>query len=1623
MAGMSDDDFEALLQTIKAGLALISATDDKRNALNVVHQLRRHRHDLVLTQFAASNPDIETNNGSGDVGWDRIKELLLLEDPQLDLGDIVITSTPDAVLVERSNDGTEVILNVMDIKTVQAIATADKTMVKYQTAYKILTDRCGIKVKVIIVNFSPRNGDFMVVPQSFQGRLNAFDEESVGRLLGLIDSAITTASMRFGNDLGFNQMYDDDDYRTHEPLTDPGINWRDKCLASQSFTEAMKSYPAKVKSILYKMADDSIDFEDEKYLDTVFERFIIDSSNQFRSYLNDYVNIPEKDLKFKRCTAAELNDAYREMEIKLRSRAKIIDTAKPSAFYLSYPPLQYAGTGNYTTIYNFVDKALKFTGSPVPLISLLKDLKGMDPDALNNRNYANQTTFLQFAEGQKLKMEATQYWKKMKEEARVGTGYIHTDPIHMVEDNLEDNKKQSLDFANEEYTQAVQQAMLNDFKILSRTSELVVNNHVLDFMDWDKLKVQNPELVNALHFIQKTRAVEWLNDEERNIQNMTALGNNLKHNEVAIVTGKSNSGLYFVYPTESLTTRGSTLCFQSMHLVKKTTETIDVDLIQNQIEIPKHDHRFVVSKPVRLNAPRLNHLSNCLTRFMLIAIKAFKDALDVHKRFKDIPKHLVESIIGTTFFLVQQVTLPFTSLVDGYKYMVQDILSESSNVLEYIRDKFSPCMKNRFTVYMYQHFKDTIIKMNTQFANCKTRDVQIDRSDILESGFLGFSIDSVIYRGQQLNRVDALAQDYTLAWYATPKNLQNDRHNMIKLYKVALDFQNDLNVSADSLTDPKLEQFAACVYTYFKERSSELYNARLNVIRYDRLRDDFINVKTLTSTKACVKRLSSQERLNREVATARLHDMSEKELLQNGYKKLDDGTIIEDRIGKIPLCLVDKSEWELVKSTKVFDESYELCKSLQDKGKSVCDLTDIVRQEPPVSTIFPKGQRTSTDREIYMSNFDTKVQLYFLEAIAKQVCNEDPREAITMSGDQKTRKVLSTLVQSFREVITKHREVDDTVDCDYQYMSTNLSTDASKWSARDLYDKYFFIFASMGQLTPNERWKCLYLLAHYRRKRLVLTDQMVQYLYPMNVSETNIFHKMTNGFKKNYVEITQNWFQGNLNYTSSLAHSIMHHTIDKVLVYYSGVIGYSRSFLGSAVHSDDAFAIIGAWVMKNVSQDVFNNAIYSLFSYVAKYFFITYNDKKSFISTRILEFLSKLCIGNEYHTGSMKDLLPMFSEFPYTQLSKDTLACLAPLLVGISGNCDPSLTTICRALCHYKFANLNALLPGMANSLAPMFKNNMAEFPSGYFGSLGTDDVDNVMLGGGASDYQRVYSIVRDRGYIGSTIEEMIESIAVDQMDEKDVEFLKLLDLSMAGTAIEIKKAGLAGIKDRDLRSDVFRSLAGNFEVTHRYHSTSDYLALKEKGYLDERLKNITETHPDWIMGLPESCKDYPEYVIYKLCEFEYRSSLFKGDTASSFVVKLINRNTKVISPRFLDNIQDHLLPNNKKEVISRDEYLTLKQAIAVVADKIQSMTMDDKQAKDLCKKILLSNQAVRNYFTIKHYLSIGPAMDRKANRAVKDRKELRTQVITGQPRKVVKFILFKKRATNGGRDCRVLHA
>nr|CUR49050.1 RNA dependent RNA polymerase [Emaravirus cajani] len=973
--------------------------------------------------------------------------------------------------------------------------------------------------------------------------------------------------------------------------------------------------------------------------------------------------------------------------------------------------------------------------------------------------------------------------------------------------------------------------------------------------------------------------------------------------------------------------------------------------------IESSKYKIMVSKVVSLNMQRLKLLNHSFVKYCLL--------MTYYSNFKSKIGHSVHTL---SWLLCQFITISSLSVTDTYKNFIMAIYSDYSNIDDLINDKLESRPKTLGQIYVLRKMFDGISSAVSQLQLImkNKNEIEIDESgDLQNTGFnKNMRLKLPLSNIKVQNPREILHESFIL-FYLGNKGLHGSPQELLKLYSVPYKFEEEYKemlskygtvIQEYGNESPMSFNYEVMVKTS-KSVYSDLYNKR-DVIRQNLIKElkfdkPLLSVKQFSSTKSMVSNsivnnLTNEFKIPLDCDVLTLERKLDELEISNPDKFLVYANAEIERVNTkrreensnvslLPsLYIYVKGDTKFIKmhkysytkllgdkfikqnNAKVFDEFYRISEennilNVKQAYKSLIHKDDLLVR------IFYKDQRTAEDREIYTGNAQTRLCLYPIEMTFKTMCKYCPNEAITISGDQKQKKMLEQRLSLLK---LKKQFKRDGFDSEIY----SVSSDASKWSARDVFLKFIVTISTNPYLSSSEKWFFLYLMIRYYNKKIVLTDNIFSDMINlMSDDKVGIYEEMTSNCNQNWFPVRSNWLQGNLNHLSSFVHLTSTKYTETMLRIVSENNGLTSN-MTCMVHSDDStYDILINFGKpkdyKRLSHEFkkpsIGQLIIALITYSNKFHCITLNEKKTYISTFYKEFLSTTIVGDDLFFFYMSDLLPIASDTSYSSPLNDFASYSGYINNAFSHACPYDLIRVALILInHLTMSTYNMHYTSEKNpknhidsSDVPIQIYPRYKLPMDLAGVVPyyASDAFNIL-----NDI--IYRMHQSQSLKTAMIEEVITLEMLDEylktvkLNPKLLMYIKLCILCMDYTQYERDDEDPYNIIDYDLsQTSIINVISLNkgsrIKKTYTY---KEYLAN------ESNVRLTTAINPIWCISKPTDPELIKINILANYSNPNFRDSLIFSTPAIDYGRRIISSN------RNMYTLSSHLMEKDKAKNISR---------------------------------------------------------------------------------------------------------
>nr|AIN37022.1 polymerase [Nyando virus] len=1308
-------------------------------------------------------------------------------------------------------------------------------------------------------------------------------------------------------------------------------------------------------------------------------------------------------------TREEIELGWQEMTQRLRNErlfTNITSEQKPS--------------GHFTWTQPDPELSNKATPKMLKLASKLKSIKGEYLYANSWRALGKCMDFsldIQLYETicNKRKMEARSNWKKIDnkklEPVRIGDSLVLWEQQFVLQSEYFDSNERNMFLKNyfgigkhkafkdktlEDLSSEKPKILdfndttvfLDSLRMIKSTTTILNKKSNLDpdkdfIMENFGLRVKDSSLETYAHLQGIISSNYWsaLLDISTLMKNMLAMSQYNRHNTFRVASCANNNLFGIVMPSTDIKTKKSTLVFAIVALHDEEDQVLELGA--NYKTFKTNTGYITVTKGMRLDKERCQRLVTAPGLFLTTSLLFLSGNSNIS----------MKDVLTFSFFTSISITKSLLSLTEPSRYMIMNSLALSSHVRGYIAEKFSPYTKTLFSVYVVKKIYSACLSAHDQKDKIELRNIYLNDYDIMQKGVEDIATFTSIWFPGKVSLKSYINQIY-LPFYFNAKGLHEKHHVYIDLAKTVLEIEKDQRSMIMQIwSDMPLKQtvnLPILIHSLAK-------NLILDTSRHNHLRNKIENrnnfkrsistISTFTSSKSCIKVGDFEEYKSKVIKDT---------------KKSTNALIRKSRIAN-PL-LFEESEMNLdihhstyldlkkcipkyidTISTKVFDRLYELYKEgMEDLPCIELIMDEMVNHNDFYFTFFNKGQKTAKDREIFVGEFEAKMCMYAVERIAKERCKLNPDEMISEPGDGKMKMLEQKYNEEIRYLLEKMKsqnlDIQSQIDAeklkshpDFDKISTltkqkakalklEINADMSKWSAQDVFYKYFWLIAMDPILYPNEKERIIYFLCNYMNKKLILPDELMCNILDQKKQYSNdIISEMTNLFQQNFVSIKRNWLQGNFNYTSSYVHSCAMNVYKDIFKEIS-ILLQGDILCNSMVHSDDNHTSV-VIIQNKVQEDKIIHSTLINFEKVCLTFGCQANMKKTYVNNTIKEFVSLFCISGEPFSVYGRFLLTSVGDCAYIGPYEDMASRLTSTQIAIKHGCPPSLAWLSIAINHWITFTTYNMLPGQLNDPTirlPIQKRN--ELPVELFGILNSELSTIALIGLESGNLTFLCKLLQKYTPIEFKRESVINQVTklaewdMAKLTDAELFYLKVLrylvlDMEMDLDSIMGETSEMRG---RSLLTPRKFTTAGSLRKLISYQDFHSQASSQDG--LDDVYQHMLD-HPELLVTKGETKNDYMTSVLYRYNSKKFKESLSIQNPSQLFIEQILFSHKPVLDYSGLRNRYyqplDTEFEENNPEIFGR---LTFPQVYELLSKDMATLPLTNSDLKIIYQFCILND-------------------------------------------------------------------
>ncbi|QLA47025.1 L [Tanga virus] len=1478
--------------------------------------------------------------------------------------------TPDNYLIINN------MLYIIDYKVTVSMETVQATLTKYNKALEIVAGQLPINYEIVIIKINPINKELYISSDSFRalypGLTIDVDFNPYFDLKRILYD-------KFENDDEFLLKISHGDFT----LTSPWLNEDTPELYSHPiYVEFINSMPVKYSELFW----DSMEFNSysaERWNFNLY-RCKEATKGEYDAFIRaESSKLFECNGDYPKPTSDEILKGWDLMTERVKETRDLLDTEvlqKPSIHFLWGSHDDNSSNENNPKILRLA-KMMKTATGDHPMLRVIQQIG----DAVDFSEHINEyeTHCINLKMESRLKSKPINY--KKIDTKQFGKCYVRWEQQFILNsDNMDNEVRRRLmkDFAgigrhkvfknktledidlgkpkildfNKESIYLASLKMMNSFKDeLSKDSTVKRKDTLLEEYV-KKIGYCNQDTADNIDKLIHSKYWDFITDYSTIMKNMLAMSQYNKHNTIRIATCANNNVFGILLPSSDIKTKRATIVYFIVVLHKEDVLVCNPGTLLGTFKCSKGYLSF--SKALRLDKERCQRIVSSPGLFLLTTL-LMHDNNPTIKLF---------DVANFSLFTSCSITKSLLSLTEPARYMIMNSLALSSNVKDYISEKFSPYTKTLFSVYMTRLIKNGCLSANNQQRRIAVRDIHLTEYDITQKGMQrNRDINSIWFPGL-VNIQEYLEQVY-MPFYFNAKGLHEKHHVMIDLVKTVGEIELEQRINCEEIWSDKPKKQTVNLPILIHSLAKQLIQ---DTSRHNHLRDKIesrnnfrklpVTVSTFTSSKSCVQvgdfkkyKISSARRTQRleenikrsfRIANPMFFEDNDtnKEIRHANYEMLRDA--IPDFIDYI--------------TTKNFDRLYNKITNGDLEEKSVIELAmDMMKNHKELHfAMFNKGQKTFKDREIFEPEWETKLCMYPIERIAKERCKLNPDEMISEPGDgklkileQKSEQELRFMIQTLKELNSTSDILLGKLDTSHRGTKLEINADMSKWSAQDVYYKYFWLIALDPILYPFEKKRILYFMCNYMQKKLIIPDDvMTDLLDQKSERPDDIFRELTNNFARNWFFVKRNWLQGNFNYISSYLHSTAMN-VYKDIVKNAVTKLDGKCLVNSLVHSDDNQTSISI-IQNKIDEDKIIQFCRDAFETICLTFGCQANMKKTYITNSIKEFVSLFNLCGEPYSVYGRFLLTSVGDCAYLGPYEDLANRISATQTAIKHGCPPSYAWLSLYLAQWITYYTYSMLPRQKNDPCLVFDCSRLDLPPELCGLIESDLSTISLVGLEADNLTFLIKLLQKMSPILLKKEPVLNQMDyINNWDLSKCSYSELLRLKLIryfhlddSMSNEDPMGETSEMRSRSLLTPRKFTTAGSLL---RLKSYNDYQDIMSDEQATENLIDFILERPDLLVTKGETYEEYKNMVLYRYNSKKFKESLSVQNPAQLFIEQILFSHKPTIDYNFLRerflNINDTKIVEEFGTISGR---LTFHEAYRSIREDMSKLplTTDDIQ-------------------------------------------------------------------------------
>nr|ATB53298.1 RNA-dependent RNA polymerase [Gamboa virus] len=1176
----------------------------------------------------------------------------------------------------------------------------------------------------------------------------------------------------------------------------------------------------------------------------------------------------------------------------------------------------------------------------------------------------------------------------------------HRDFSHKTNSDINMEKPKILDFNDPDIIRMSQIMMEKTSGLLSQQTTLKPNHAIVDeYMD--NIKEANENTFKTIKQILSTKYWSCISDISMLMKNILSVAQYNRSHTFRLAMCANNSLYALVLPSADIKSRKSTVVFCIIALHTEEESVFNPGCLHATYKTFTSDKTgwLSISKAIRLDKERCQRIVTSPGLFLstVTLLKQDNNSIDLN------------DVMNFALYTSLNVTKSMLSLTEPSRYMIMNSLAVSSHVKEYISGKFNPYTKTLFSVYMCNKIKIGCLNAFNQRQKIKLRDIFLTDFDITQKGISdNRDLTSIWFPGfvtlkEYLNQI-------FLVFYLNPKGLHEKHHVMIDLLKTVIEIELDQrnNIPVPWSDTPKkqtvnLPIFLNSVAINLMHDTAYCTHLRSRIENRNNLRRSFSTISTFTSSKSCIKIgdfSSLKTEINRKIEKARKAEEKRSRIANPDF--IHD----EEYKNVVELCNYDMMRKAIPEytdhiSTKVFDRLYELQKNgtLTDEPVVGLILEMMVNHKQFFFSFFNKGQKTAKDREIFVGEYEAKMCMYLVERIFKERSKVNPDEMISEPGDgklkvleRKAEQEIRFLIEHIKQrnspimeeienlkesVLFDKSKLEDLVNSKYHGLKLEINADMSKWSAQDVFFKYFWVVAMDPILYPEEKERIIFFFCNYMNKRLIIPDEVIYTILDQQIPYKNdMVMQVTNGLHSNTFNVKRNWLQGNFNYMSSYVHSCAMSVYKDILRTAAKKIE-ADIMVNSMVHSDDNQTAI-CLINNRLDTRVFTKFAIQLFEKICLTFGCQANMKKTYVTNHIKEFVSLFNLYGEPFSIYGRFTLTAVGDCAYIGPYEDLASRISSTQTAIKHGCPASLAWLSISISHWITYLTYNMLPGQINDPSVSLGiENRREIPIELGGYLEANLSMIALAGLESGNIQFLINLLTKmvnpilfRENVVSQCSD-IKNWDLTRLTFSEIFRLKVLRFLALDAEMDCSDTmGETGeMRSRSLLTPRKFTTAGSLR---KLVSFGDFQACQSE---PEGINTVVEymiEHPELLVTKGETAEDYKNIVLYRYNSRRFKESLSIQNPAQLFLEQILFSHKPIIDytgiqEKYL-NLSDSTVTEDQPEILGRvtfpeafrkirEDLSTLKITINDIQTVYDFVILNDPMVIAIANAHLLSNQ------------------------------------------------------------------